>query len=153
MGMPHIRTRVVVLTCLELRLQDNDVGNEGATALGEALQNNSTLSQLLCVALRRLLMHTVRAAHCTRPGTVSCAVACGCGCVGCRLADNDIGDVGAGALGEGLKENSGLTELRCVFARPRLAAPPSEVTGCHPYGPGPLWMGPHLAWPCWRGAA
>ena len=79
-------------------LSDNYVGPEGAKALGEALKTNKALTSLKCAT-----PHPFR--YCQQPLTTALSH------VG-SLFRNDLGPTGAAALGEALKTNSTLENLK-----------------------------------------
>lgn len=78
----------------------NQIRDEGAAMIGEALKTNAALTELRCVdggrhGCKYQLM--VANFNCTH-----------------SLGDNQIGDDGAAAIGEALKTNAALSVLQCV---------------------------------------
>ena len=79
-------------------LQTNQVGKDGADALAEALKMNTALQTLKYAASPSF-------SCCQQPLTLNLTVVC-------SLFNNSVGPEGAESLGEALKTNSTLKELK-----------------------------------------
>eukprot|EP00962_Isochrysis_galbana_P002850 scaffold787_cov115-Isochrysis_galbana.AAC.2 len=93
-------------------LNDNEIGDEGAQHIGDALKINKTLTTLECAhplshrpkpKCARFVVSRVRGSSLFGPHS---------------LGSNSIGDQGAQHIGEALKINTVLTSLECALASP-----------------------------------
>jgi hypothetical protein len=103
------------------------LAQKGAKHIGEALKINKALTDLWCVPPPHNTLPHTTATRCARFVVCTGAGSRDCSLFGpCSLSNNKFGSEGAKHIGEALKINKTLTDLKCVLA-PHDKSPCSQL--------------------------
>jgi hypothetical protein len=133
---------VLILARISSPLLDNNIGDNGAKHIADALMSNSSLKEVephpKCATLIRSppIAPSSRASHSDRRCSFSPA--------SLPLLANNIGDNGAKHIADALMSNSSLTKLDLSGAPPSFALLPSLRPPAHPTPIAGAHSRPHL---------
>jgi hypothetical protein len=103
-------------------LLHNNIGDEGAQYIGEALKINKALTTLKCALTAPQLPNALALLSAGGADVCDCSLF-----YPCSLHANNIGDKGAWHIGEALKMNKALTNLECAPDSPRQSCQMSSL--------------------------